>query len=123
MVCTITIFIAEMAARSYFNETGVGWKLEAGLIEYHGEENFETAIKTVESALEAAELPTAKTEIIEAIQDLSRRPEPGITGAVQHSLASLECFTREVTGDKKTLGDLIKRFPGVVPMRISCLKS
>lgn len=47
---------------------------------------------------------------------MSRRPRPDLTGAIQHSLACLECVTREFTGDKKsTLGDLMKKFPGVIP--------
>lgn len=45
-----------------------------------------------------------------------RRPTPDITGAIQHSLACLECVTREVTGDKKsTLGELMKKFSNVIP--------
>ncbi len=34
---------------------------------------------------------------------------PDITGSIQHSLACLECVTREFTGDtKSTLGELMK---------------
>lgn len=100
----------------YFITNGIGWKLVNGLIEIRGDEVFETAIKTVESTLEIAKLGTAKIEIREALTDLSRRPEPDITGAIQHSLACLECVTREVTGDtKSTLGELMKKFPGVIP--------
>ena len=77
---------------------------------------METAVKTVVSVLETAKLTTAKTEIREALNDLSSRPTPDITCAIQHSLACLECVTREVTGDtKSTLGDLMKKFPGVIP--------
>ena len=66
--------------------------------------------------LKTAKLQTAKSEIKEAIKDLSRRPGPDVTGAIQHLLACLECVCREVTSDKKsTLGELIKKFPGVVP--------
>lgn len=100
----------------YFITNGIGWKIVNGLIETRGDEIFETAIKTVVSVLETANLVTAKTEIREALNDLSRRPTPDITGAIQHSLACLECVTREVTGDtKSTLGDLMKKFPGVIP--------
>lgn len=61
-------------------------------------------------------MQTAKTEIKEAITDLSRRPNPDITGAIQHSLACLECVCREVTGDTKaTLGDLMKKAGNIVP--------
>jgi len=48
----------------------------------------------VVTVLETAKLETAKTEIREALNDLSRRPTPDITGAIQHSLACLECVAR-----------------------------
>jgi len=108
------IFTNEINA--YFISNGIGWKIEKELIETRGDEVFETAVKTVVIVLEEAKLETAKTEIREALNDLSRRPTPDITGAIQHSLACLECVTREVTGDSKsTLGDLMKKFPGVIP--------
>ena len=100
----------------YFITNGIGWKIENGQIETRGDEIFETAVKTVVSVLDDVNLQTAKTEIREALNDLSRRPTPDITGAIQHSLACLECVTREFTGDKKsTLGDLMKKYPGVIP--------
>lgn len=109
-----TTFIEEI--NEYFITNGIGWKIVNGLIETRGDEVFETAVKTVISVLETAKLATAKTEIREALNDLSRRPTPDITGAIQHSLACLECVTREVTGDtKSTLGDLMKKFPGIIP--------
>lgn len=101
---------------SYFKENGIGWKLENGLIESRGDEEFETAILEVEVVLDERSLPTAKNEIKEAIKCISRRPEPDITGAIQHSLAALECVSRKATGDEKmTLGELIKTHPGIVP--------
>ena len=100
----------------YFLTNGIGWQIVNGQIQTRGDEVFETAIKNVVTVLETAKLKTAKTEIKEAIIDLSRRPQPDITGAIQHSLACLECVTREITGDtKSTLGDLMKRFPGAIP--------
>lgn len=100
----------------YFITNGIGWKIVNGQIETRGDEVFETAVKTVVAVLETAKLQTAKTEIREALNDLSRRPTPDITGVIQHSLACLECVTREYTGDtKSTLGDLMKKFPGVIP--------
>lgn len=100
----------------YFITNGIGWKTVNGQIETRGDEVFETSVETVVQVLETAKLKTAKTEIREAIIDLSRRPHPDITGAIQHSLACLECVTREFTGDtKSTLGDLMKKFPGAIP--------
>jgi hypothetical protein len=100
----------------YFITNGIGWKIVNEEIETRGDEVFETAIDTVVKVLESAKLQTAKTEIREALNDLSRRPSPDITGAIQHSLACLECVTREATGDKKaTLGELMKKYPGIIP--------
>ncbi|SFF54761.1 hypothetical protein SAMN05216283_1094 [Sunxiuqinia elliptica] len=100
----------------YFITNGIGWKIVNDQIETRGDDVFEIAVKTVEAVLEIAELQTAKIEIREALNDLSRRPTPDLTGAIQHSLACLECVTREFTGDKKsTLGDLMKKFPGAIP--------
>lgn len=108
------IFIREI--NEYFIANGIGWKIVNGQIETRGDKVFETAVKTVVSVLETAKLQTAKTEIREALNDLSRRPTPDITGAIQHSLACLECVIREITGDtKSTLGDLMKKYPGVIP--------
>ena len=60
-----------------------------------------------------------QSEIKEVLHDLSRRPKPDITGAIQHAGACLECVSREVTGDRKaTLGDIIKKYPGIVPKPI-----
>lgn len=100
----------------YFLVNGIGWKIVNGKIETRGDEIFETAIKNIETVLQFANLQTAKSEIKEALLDLSRRPQPDITGAIQHSLACLECVCREVSGDKKaTLGEVIKRNPGIIP--------
>ncbi len=106
----------ESEINDYFKINGIGWKLEKGLIETRGNEEFEESLRVVEEVLDSANLPTARTEIKEAIYDLSRRPHPDITGAIQHSLACLECVCRQVAGDEKaTLGDLIKKYPDIVP--------
>ena len=44
----------------------------------------------------------------EALRDISRRPEPDITGSIQHAMAALEATAREVTGQSNpTLGKLV----------------
>jgi hypothetical protein len=59
---------------------------------------------------------TARNEIHQALVDLSRRPAPDVTGAVQHALAALECVARDACGDPKaTLGDILKRYPDLLP--------
>lgn len=41
---------------------------------------------------------------------------PDVTGSMQHALAAVECLMRDVTGDpSRTLGALLKQYPGVVP--------
>lgn len=106
----------EEEINEYFFEKGIGWKLNNGQIEIRGDETFESALSEIEVVLDERRLATSKTEIKEAIADLSRRPNPEVTGAVQHSLAALECLSREVTGDKKdTLGALINKHPEIVP--------
>lgn len=109
-----TTFSEEL--NEFFIMNGIGWKITDGLIETRGDEVFETAVKKVVEVLETAKLETAKTEIREAISDLSRRPNPDITGAIQHSLACLECVSREITGDRKlTMGKIIEKHPNIVP--------
>ncbi|MBF8668393.1 hypothetical protein IR012_00415 [Pseudomonas putida] len=100
----------------YFVETGIGWKLADGLIEMRGPESFEKVLRNArETALEFGH-PTAANELHEAISDLSRRPEPDSTGAIQHALASLECVAREITGDPKAnLGDILKKHSTILP--------
>jgi len=106
----------ESELNDYFMDAGIGWKLSAGLIEMRGPEVFEEVVITAERQLEMRRFPTARNELREALRDLSRRPSPDVTGAIQHSMATLECVAREACGDKKaTLGDIIKRYPEIVP--------
>ena len=47
---------------------------------------------------------------------LSKRPESDLRDAVIHAIGCLECVARDVAGDKKaTLGDILKKYPGLVP--------
>jgi hypothetical protein len=104
------------AINSYFKSEGIGWQLIDGKIEVRGEEGFEATVKEASSGLKESKLNTASNEIHEAIEDLSRRPDPDITGAVQHGMAALECVAREVCGDKKaTLGEILKKNEGLIP--------
>src|SRR5207237_803048 len=67
-------------------------------------------------SLAAAGKETAHNELQEALKDISRRPEPDATGAVQHSMAALECVAKDVTGEHKaTLGQILARHATVVP--------
>lgn len=100
----------------YFIEKGIGWKFNEGLIETRGEDAFEQKIAEVVDVMGNKGFLTSQNEICEALNDMSKRPTPDITGSVQHSVAALECLCREITGDKKfTLGKLIKNNPNIVP--------
>ena len=99
-----------------FVKKGIGWQLVAGRIEVRGPEAFEAAVGSAKSELQEAGLPTASQEIYEALQDLSRRPKPDITGAIQHAMAAAECVSREFADKPEgTLGKIIKRNPGLFP--------
>lgn len=97
----------------YFERSGIGWCLQDGKIETRGDLDFEAAQRSCDAALTAAGLGTSRGELREARQDLSRRPTPDVTGAVQHAVAALECVLREVTGDQKaTLGTMVANSRG-----------
>ena len=112
--CEHEKFEAEL--NDYLVENGIGWKLVDGMIEIRGAEVFEQSIRQAESQLQASGLATARNELHEALHDLSRRPSPDVTGAVQHSMAALECVARVACGDEKaTLGDILKRYRDLIP--------
>ena len=102
----------EVSLNDYFRESGIGWQMKNGEIITRGTEAFERSVHKAVDALNESGRPTARNEIHEAIGDISRRPEPDITGAIQHGMASLECVARDICGDPKaTLGELLKRYP------------
>jgi hypothetical protein len=105
---------------TYFIGKGIGWKLVDGKIEIRGEESFE---QTTKQAMDlAAEIgkTTSAAEMKEAIVDLSRKPNPDLTGAMHHSMAALECLARDITGQRKlTLGGWLKANKGQFPAPIN----
>lgn len=93
---------------SYFREKGIGWQLINGQITYRGSETFTVATGQAAKVLTQAGRSAAANEIHEALVDISRRPSPDVTGAIQHSIAALECTARDVTGEASlTLGRLV----------------
>ena len=99
-----------------FRRKGVGWQLADGRIEIRGEESFEKSVRTAIAVTAETGRSVASRELHEALQDLSKRPTPDITGAIQHGMAALECVARDVTDDQNaTLGTLIARNPGLLP--------
>lgn len=106
----------ENEINQYFQQTGIGWRLKNGKIEYRGNTDFEFEIKKTDALLEKVGLSTSASEIKAAISDLSKRPNPDITGSIQHGLAALECVAREVTGGSNaTLGKILNDRPGIFP--------
>jgi AbiJ N-terminal domain 4 len=101
---------------SYFEEEGIGWQLVDGQIITRGTEAFESVVRQSTDALQVSERPTAAKHLHEALLDLSGRPQPNLSGAVYHAMGALECLARDVTGDPKaTLGEILKRNPGLLP--------
>ena len=92
-----------------FREYGVGWQMRKGQIVTRGPKDFERTVTKAKKALREAGYETAKSELEEARLDLSRRPKPDVTGAIQHSVAALECVAREMTDSKETLGQILKK--------------
>jgi len=101
---------------NFFIGEGYGWKINQSLIEMRGAESFELIVKSANDKLAEDQYSTANKELHQALKDLSRRPSPDITGAIQHSMASLECVAREITGDlKATLGEIMSKHKGLIP--------
>jgi hypothetical protein len=98
-----------------FRKNGIGWQLAANRVEMRGSDVFEMAVRQGRDELSQAGKTTTASELHEALRDLSRRPTPELSGAVQHGLAALECLARDLTGSKHTLGDLIKKQPELFP--------
>ncbi|MGH2365113.1 MAG: AbiJ-NTD4 domain-containing protein [Chloroflexota bacterium] len=105
----------ELKLNTFFRHNGIGWQLTNGRIEIRGPEAFEQSVHRAQDQLCTVRLQTASREIHEALRDLSRRPEADVTGAIQHSVAALECTMREAVGENGTLGDLLKRHRGIFP--------
>src|ERR1700674_1177762 len=95
----------------FFREKGIGWELKDpdGIV-FRGGEVFSAATNEAIEVLTATGRVTAAKEVHEALRDISRRPTPDVTGAIQHAIAALECTARDVTGKpKRTLGDLVRK--------------
>ena len=97
-------------------ELGIGWQIIDGIIQTRGPELFESSVHIARTALESSGKKTASRELHEALLDLSRRPQPDLTGAIHHAMAALECIARDVCEDPKaTLGDIMKKYPHLMP--------
>lgn len=92
----------------HFRENGIGWEMRYGEIEYRGSEAFAGTTREAVSVLEESGLPNAASEMREALKDISRRPNPDRTGAIQHVAGAMEAVGRAVTGrPNDTFGQLL----------------
>lgn len=97
-------------------ESGIGWQIVDGQIVTRGEESFQTAVTDATSALNETGRPTAAKHVHEALEALSRRPEPDLSGAIYHAMGALEAVARDLVGEEKaTLGEVLKRYPDLLP--------
>jgi hypothetical protein len=95
----------------FFREKGIGWELKDpdGIV-FRGGEAFAAATTEAAEVLQGTGRSTAANEIHEAMRDISRRPVPDRTGAIQHAMAALECTARDVAGKPNaTLGALVSK--------------
>lgn len=98
----------EARLNDFMREQGIGWEMGRGQLIYRGSEAFSESTSGAAEALEHVGYVQAASEMHEALADISRRPRPDVTGAIQHVMAALEATAREVTGDRKaTLGKII----------------
>jgi hypothetical protein len=94
----------------YFRQAGIGWQMTPEGIMYRGDGTYAAAVQNAAEVLAETNRQNAAAEIREAIRDISRRPKPDTTGAIQHSVAAMECVARDVLGERKdTLGALLPR--------------
>jgi len=106
----------EARINSGFQKLGIGWQLKDRIVQTRGDEAFEKNLNIAQEKLEESRFAIARKELKEAIMDLSKRPEPDLRGTIQHSIGALESVAREITGDrKKTLGEILKFHPNIVP--------
>ncbi|MFZ2277401.1 MAG: hypothetical protein WAW39_06370 [Prosthecobacter sp.] len=106
----------ESCLNECFRRKGVGWQMVEGCIQVRGPEIFEQVIHLAISLAVNSGREVARRELQEALKDLSRRPEPEVTGAIQHAMAALECVARDVTKEPKlTLGEWLKKNPSAFP--------
>lgn len=99
-----------------FRQVGIGWQLVDGKVTHRGEEPFQVIAQAALEQLEHADLKTGGEEFGDAIGDLSHRPEPKLSGAIDHAYKAVECVMRSLCGENDaTLGKLIDRYKGTIP--------
>lgn len=101
-----------------FREKGIGWELKDpdGIV-FRGDPTFAIATEQAVDAFAQSGRYTAAGEVREALKDISRRPDPDRTGAIQHSMAALECVARDMTNTpNQNLGQIINSLALTPPL-------
>ena len=107
----------ERRLNDFFMKNGIGYELRERQITHRGSEAFARSTHEVPDRLEESGFQRAANEMREALTDISRRPEPDITGAMQHAMAALEATAREVAGQPNpTLGELVPKLGLPAPL-------
>jgi hypothetical protein len=109
------------ALNELFLTHNIGWQLVNGKVIVRGDEAFERTIKVAEQELSNRQ--TTQKRIEEAINGLSRKPEPDLTGAISHAFAAMECiigdiqYTPEEVRENKrhTFGSFLSRHADLFP--------
>ena len=96
------------AINNVFREEGIGWKLVDGEVTYRGDKAFEHISHAAPRQLDQAELGKASSELKEAFIDLSRRPNPDLSGAIHHAEMAVECVMQRACGNHKKFSHLVK---------------
>ena len=100
----------------YFRRHGIGFQLVDGAIQHRGDDAPEQAVRQALAKTEQSGLDSAHRELSEALEDLSKRPQPDLTGAITHSITALETVAREVANDQNaTLGKILNDNPNMFP--------
>ena len=107
----------EARLNDLFRERGIGWQMQEGKVLVRGSETFATVTQEASETLVRHARHTAAREIHEALKDLSRRPEPDRSGAIQHGMAALECVARDIAGDGRTLGEVLNSHAAAIGIR------
>ena len=111
------------AINELFVDMGAGWQLKAseGIV-LRGDAEFEDAVDSARSSLSAVNFGVAEQQLREALHDISRRPEPDLTGAIHHALGALESTARYIDGSEKSFGDLMMQIGVPKPLDTALAK-
>lgn len=71
-----------------------------------GDADFEDTVQSAQEALHESGFDVALSQLKEAQGDLSRRPDPDVTGAVHHALGAVEVTARYIHGSGGDLSNL-----------------